>query len=230
MSRSRYDELHDRFEPILTGKSGTRYERLAAMVWKALHEQNIVVHDVRLMGDSQVSHQIDVKMDLNGARHRTVMECKDFDVGGAKVRLGVVRDFRSVLEDTAADEGIVVTCTGFTRNARKYAKAKSIKLMVLRLFEGADMDGRIQTVRLSVRMRGATDLTVEGRYGRRRCCDFSEAVDSGGLWKRIHALEPRRVRSRQRDYPVQPLSGRSGEQAGKAGAAKHWQLARADRP
>jgi hypothetical protein len=161
MSRSRYDELHDRFEPILTGKSGTRYERLAAMVWKALHEQNIVVHDVRLMGDSEVSHQIDVKMDRDGAPCRTLIECKDFDVAGAKVGLGILRDFRSVMEDTDADEGVVVTCNGFTRDARKYAKAKSIKLMVLRLFEDADMDGRIQTIALSVRMRGVTDLIVE---------------------------------------------------------------------
>lgn len=35
MARSRYDGLHDRFDPIKTGKAGTRYERLAAMVLKA---------------------------------------------------------------------------------------------------------------------------------------------------------------------------------------------------
>ncbi len=59
-SRSRYDELHDKYEAILTTKSGTRYERLAAMVFKALHECNVVIHDVSLTGESEVPHQIDV--------------------------------------------------------------------------------------------------------------------------------------------------------------------------
>jgi hypothetical protein len=38
MSRSRYDELHDKYDTILTTKSGTRYERLAAIVFKELEE------------------------------------------------------------------------------------------------------------------------------------------------------------------------------------------------
>jgi hypothetical protein len=58
MSRSRYDELHDKYDAT---KSGTRYERLAAMVFKVLEESTAVIHDVSLLGESDVSHQIDVQ-------------------------------------------------------------------------------------------------------------------------------------------------------------------------
>ncbi len=71
-ARSRYDELHDRFDPIKTGKAGTRYERLTAMVLKALHRENVVIHDMRLIGDSEVKHQIDVHIEMNGADRQVI--------------------------------------------------------------------------------------------------------------------------------------------------------------
>lgn len=52
MDRTQYDELHDRFFSILSSNEGTRYERLAAVVLKALHEQNSAIHDFKLRGDS----------------------------------------------------------------------------------------------------------------------------------------------------------------------------------
>jgi hypothetical protein len=133
--RSRYDELHDRYHTIRTTKAGTRYEVLAAFVFKALEERDAVIHDLSLMGDSEVAHQIDVSVEKNGIKRRVLLECKDDNLSGDKVGLGILRDFRSVLEDTKADEGIVVACNGFTKDAQKYAKAKGIKLVVLRAFE-----------------------------------------------------------------------------------------------
>jgi hypothetical protein len=144
--RSRYDELHDRYNTILTTKGGTRYEILAAFVFKALEEQDTVIHDLRLTGESDVAHQIDALVERNGVQRRMLIECKDFDISGEKIGLDIIRNFRSVLEDTKADEGVVVTCNGFTTDALKYAKAKGIKLLVLRAFEQADMPGRIKTV------------------------------------------------------------------------------------
>jgi hypothetical protein len=144
--RSRYDELHDRYNTILTTKGGTRYEILAAFVFNALEEHDTVIHDVSLVGESDVAHQIDVLVERNGVRRRVLIECKDFDISGEKIGLNIIRNFRSVLEDMAADEGIIVTCNGFTTDGQKYAKAKRIKLVVLRAFEQADMVGRIKTV------------------------------------------------------------------------------------
>jgi hypothetical protein len=144
--RSRYDELHDRYHAILTTKAGTRYERLAALVFKILETRNVVIHDLKLIGDSTVAHQIDVSIEVDGKQRRLIIECKDFDISGQKVGLDILRGFRSVIEDTKADEGIVLTCTGYTKDAQKYAKAKNIKLSVLRKIQGEDLEGLIQNI------------------------------------------------------------------------------------
>ena len=144
--RSRYDELHDRYHAILSTKAGTRYERLPGLVFKILEDRNVVIHDLRLVGDSSVAHQIDVSIESAGKRRRVIIECKDFDLSGQKVGLDILRSFRSVLEDANAEEGIVLTCTGYTRDAQKYAKAKRIKLAVLREIRAEDLEGIIQTV------------------------------------------------------------------------------------
>jgi hypothetical protein len=150
-SRSHYDELHDKYTKILTTKAGTRYERLAAMVFKILEDKNAVIHDLALTGeDPDVKHQIDVTVEIAGTKRRVIIECKDFDISGEKVGLGLVRNFRSVIEDTDADEGIIITCSGFTADAAKYARSKGIKLVVLRLFETRDMNGRIAKIILGV--------------------------------------------------------------------------------
>jgi hypothetical protein len=153
--KSVYDKLHDRFNPILTSKSGTRYERLAAMVWKILNQSNCVIHDVKLRGNAQeVKHQIDVSITDNGRKRRVLIECKDFDVAAKPVGLDIIRSFRSVIEDTGSPEGIVLTCEGYTKPARAYAKNKGIRLVILRRFTPADMKGRVGraiiTVTLSV--------------------------------------------------------------------------------
>jgi hypothetical protein len=159
-TRSRYDELHDRYHAILTTKAGTRYEMLAALVFKALEEKNTVIHDIKLVGASDVAHQIDVTVETNGSKRRVVIECKDYDISGDKIGLDIIRSFRSVLEDTDADEGIVITCNGFTSEAQKFAKAKDIKLVILRKFEEADMQGRIKTVVVNLIVQAPKAPTV----------------------------------------------------------------------
>lgn len=145
---SKYDALHDKYHTSATRKPGTKYERLAAFVFKMLEEKDTVIHDIRLTGsDQDVKHQIDVTVERRcGRKRRLLIECKDFDASAKKVGIGIVRDFRSVLEDTRADEGIILTCNGFTSQARKYAKSKDIKLCILRAFEESDMKNRINKI------------------------------------------------------------------------------------
>ena len=76
MSRSRYDELHDRYFEIRTTKSGTRYERLAAFVFKALDNNDVVIHDLKLLGETGVEHQIDVIIEINGVQKRILIELR----------------------------------------------------------------------------------------------------------------------------------------------------------
>jgi hypothetical protein len=148
--RSRYDDLHDKYTSLLTSKAGTRYERLSAIVFKVLNGNNVVVHDVRLLGDSEVSHQIDVRIEIDGRARRVILECKDFDLSGRKVGLDVVRNFWAVADDTKPDDAIVLTCTGFTSQAAKYAKAKGMKLAVMRAFEEADWEGRFRCINVTL--------------------------------------------------------------------------------
>lgn len=150
MSKSRYDDLHDKYSSILTTKSGTRYERLAAMVFKILEKRSVVIHDLSLIGETDVAHQIDVQVSLENERRHVIVECKDFDVSGDKVGLSIVRNFWSVIEDTKADEGIIITCNGFTSEAAKYAKAKNIKLAVIRAHQEKDWDGFIKKIVLNM--------------------------------------------------------------------------------
>ena len=147
--RSRYDELHDRYSKISSTKSGTRYERLAAFVFKALEQSGTVIHDFELRGESGAPHQIDVTIERSGKRQRTLVECKDFDISGDKVGLPVIRNFYGVIaEINPPPEAYVVTCNGFTKNAELYAKSKQIGLVVLREFRESDWEGRLRQINI----------------------------------------------------------------------------------
>jgi hypothetical protein len=158
-NRSRFDDLHDAYDPFRPGKAGTRYERLAAIVLKALRENATVVHDLRLVGTSEVKHQIDVTIESQGKRKRVLIECKDFDVSGDLVGLGIIRDFFGVVEDVKPDAAIVMTCNGFTEEARTYAKAKKIKLAVLRTPHDDDWRRRPRSIVATVSL-GIVELAA----------------------------------------------------------------------
>ena len=132
-------------------------------MFKILEESEVVIHDLKLVGDSSVAHQIDVSIENAGRRRRVIIECKDFDLSGQKVGLDILRNFRSVMEDTKAEEGIVLTCTGYTQNAQKYAKAKGIKLAVLREIRAEDFEGTIQTVVVKVYVQSQRNHATELR-------------------------------------------------------------------
>ncbi|MCG2642698.1 restriction endonuclease [Bradyrhizobium sp. GCM10023182] len=188
--RSKYDELHDRYHAILSTKAGTRYEMLAAMVFKSLEDKNTVIHHLQLTGDSDVPHQIDVSIEKNGKAWRVIIECKDFDISGDKVGLDIVRNFRSVVEDTNADEAIIVTCTGYTRDAQKYAKAKNIKLAVLRGAEERDMEGRIKTVVVNLHIQSAKNHSMTMNMSEANRDLFAAECLRVGITGGIHIMHP----------------------------------------
>ena len=146
MGRSRYDELHDRYTAITTTKAGTRYERLAALMFKCLNDRHVIIHDLKLLGETGVAHQIDVQIEVDGRLRRLVVVCKDFDTSGEMVGLDIVRNFWAVMDDTKPDQGIIVTCNDFTEDARIYAKGKGIKLATLRLFREAGWENRVRII------------------------------------------------------------------------------------
>lgn len=159
--RSRYDEIHDRYLPDAGRKAGTRYERLMAVVQAGLESASAVVHDSRLRGNvSDEPHQIDVLIEDQAGRRRVLIECKDFDIRGSAVGIGIVRDFHGVVADLQPDEAWIVSCNGFTKPARRWAKAFGIKLATLREFRETDWEGRVRTIIVNLVVRGWRDLSL----------------------------------------------------------------------
>lgn len=156
---SRYDEIHDEYFSADIKKAGTRYERLAAAVQRLLEDDEAtVVHDLKLVGDSDVAHQIDVTVERGGATKRVLIECKDFDISGSKVGLDIVRSFWGVVDDIKPDSALIVSTEGFTKDAVKYAKAKGISLRVFREYTTQDDCGRIHEVRLDFEFNWAQNF------------------------------------------------------------------------
>ncbi len=137
---SSLDLIYDQLVAEERRKTGTKFERLAAIAFAAL-DGRTTVHDLRLRGASGVRHQIDVT--VGDDRRRLLVECKQYD---GKVGLSVVRDFWAVVDDVVPDEAFVVTTVGFTRDAIRFAEAKGLKLAVLRQATNADLEGRITSV------------------------------------------------------------------------------------
>ena len=186
--RSRYDELHDQYTAIQTTKRGTRYERLAAVVFAALDKTSVVIHDLKVVGaDTGVSHQIDVHIESNGRARHILIECKDFDVSGNPVGLGIVRDFWGVVDDVHPHESWIITCNDFTSDARRYAKGKGIKLATLRAFADADWEDRVQTIIVTMDfVYVATDrpdvrIRLSDEDDVRFAEDFARAWPTGGV-------------------------------------------------
>lgn len=130
-------------------KSGTKYERLAAIVFKILDEGSVVTHDVRLRGDAKKSlHQIDVSVQRAGTVRRLVIECRD--KADAPIRLGAVRDFKGAVIQLDADAVLLAT-TRFTKPAQVYGDEEGIQLGTLKPFDpDTDWEGRVQRIVLHV--------------------------------------------------------------------------------
>lgn len=75
---SNAEVIYDRLVADEKLKNGTKYERLAAIIFKALDASSSVVHDVRLVGDGKKTrHQIDVHIERenDSSPSRVLVEC-----------------------------------------------------------------------------------------------------------------------------------------------------------
>lgn len=185
---STYDKLFNKYFSKDIAKSGTKYEILAALVLKHLTDAGKVIHDIRLRGDSTIKHQIDVLFEDNGSKKRILIECKDFDISNEPVGLGIVRDFSAVVDDVKPDEAFIFTCNDFTREAKKFAKYKKIKLAILRNFTESDKEGRIQKIVLRFHILNSTSPRVETameeqHYPKLQADLDAEKLNPTVLWK-----------------------------------------------
>lgn len=128
-------------------RAGNAYERLAAVVFRILEEE-VTVTDMRLTGSSGVAHQIDVSIEKNGRPHRVIVECKDYT---APIGLDLVRSFFGVVEDVKPNAAFMVTTNRFTKDAKKFAANKGIRLAVLKVpKKESDLDGLVLKVHINL--------------------------------------------------------------------------------
>ncbi|WP_405131670.1 restriction endonuclease [Paenibacillus sp. FSL H8-0317] len=129
-------------------KNGSKYERLAAVVYKVIDESDSVIHDLRLRGDGKTAqHQIDVTIEKSGISKRVLIECKEYN---KVIGIGIIRDFFGAIAQIKPDEAFVVTTVGYTKGAINLAKDEGIKLAILREAEDSDWDGLIRTIVLNM--------------------------------------------------------------------------------
>lgn len=127
-------------------KNGTKYERLTAVVFKALDTSDVVIHDLTLRGNGKnTPHQIDVTIERANVSKRVLIECKDYD---AKVGISIVRDFFGAVSQIKPDEAFVVTTEGYTKGARSFAEEEGIKLTILREFKDEDWNDRVREIHI----------------------------------------------------------------------------------
>ncbi|MCI3938591.1 restriction endonuclease [Chryseobacterium aahli] len=120
------------------------YEDITKYIYETLGKQyNITIegygHSCKIIGASGVSHQIDVlTSESDGLKtYQTAIECKYLK---KKVDKDVVMKLRSIMDDCNIQRGIIVSRSGFTPDAKKFAEHKAVKIVQLREVSEKDQD------------------------------------------------------------------------------------------
>lgn len=131
-----------------------QYEQLTQAVYQAILQKEGVVnvqveHDVRVVGRSGVSHQIDVLWQFKqaGIEHAVMIECKNY---ARSLTIEKVRNFYAVIQDIGNAQGLMVTKTGYQSGAADLAKFYGIGLKLLRKPTDDDWAGRIRDIHLDI--------------------------------------------------------------------------------
>jgi hypothetical protein len=105
----------------------------------------------------EAQHQIDVSAtDRSGRRRRVIVEARDRK---DPVGLGQVRDFFGVIHQLRPDHAWIVSVSGFTDDAEKYARDQGIGLALLRPAT-PDEDNRIKAIHVKLAMRAMGTPTI----------------------------------------------------------------------
>ena len=105
--------------------------------------------DCKVMGKSGVNHQIDVLTSHRAGPHsyKTAIECKYWK---DKVQKDTITKLSEILEDAKIEKGILVSKSGFTQDAVKFAEYKNISLVELREPTDADWKGRVRDIVINI--------------------------------------------------------------------------------
>ncbi|WP_329468967.1 restriction endonuclease [Exiguobacterium sp. 9-2] len=144
---SKMDTIYDRYVTEEKLKNGTKYEKLAAIIFKILNEDNndVVLHDLKLSGEGKnAQHQIDVVIEKKeGPKRRVLIECKDYS---ETIGIDIVRNFYGVIHQIKPDKSIIITTKGYTQPAKDFANDENIQLVILKEFENQDWENKVQEI------------------------------------------------------------------------------------
>lgn len=118
------------------------YEAITKYIYETLGKKSGVTilgygNDCKVKGKSGVYHQIDVLTSHSDGIHgyRTAIECKYLK---KKVTKDVIMKVLSIIQDAQIEKGIIVSKSGFTKDAFDFARASNIGLVELREAEDKD--------------------------------------------------------------------------------------------
>ena len=105
----------------------------------------------KVQGKSGVSHQIDVLASHSDGvdEYRTAIECKYWE---KKVDKDPIAKLSAILDDTQIEKGVVVSQSGFTSDAKAFARSRNISLVELRSPLDADWEGLIKDIHIDLRI------------------------------------------------------------------------------
>jgi hypothetical protein len=122
-------------ESKLSKRSSVWYEQFVRDIHQSLMNQDSIVtirveHNVKIIGRSGASHQIDVfwQFEVAGQRYQTCVECKEYN---SKVKKSHVAAFAAILADIGNVNGIFVTTEGYQQGAKQFATDRHIRLLIL---------------------------------------------------------------------------------------------------
>ncbi len=123
----------------------TAYEIFIRDIYQQILNQgtveNIEVkHNQKIQGKSGATHQVDVYWQYKqfGETVSIAIECKRYS---KKINIGIIRNFKAVLDDLSCSKGIIVTTEGFQTGAIKFASSNNIGLKVIRPPKEEDLQG-----------------------------------------------------------------------------------------
>lgn len=135
------------------------YEKFTQEVYQTLVNTDVVnsinvKHNIRLVGKSGQTHQIDVywEYEIAGVLQCVAIECKNYN---KPVPVGKIRDFHSVISDLNNVAGVMVTKSGYQKGAKDYAAHYGINLKELRTpKQGEAIIGDVElSIKASIRHR-----------------------------------------------------------------------------
>lgn len=124
------DDLHGELFGFRPEKSGTAYERLAAVVLAVLGWEG-VRHDTRVRpAGRRTTHQLDITATRrDGSVRQLLVECKDWRKGVGKPTMDALVGVR---DQAGFDAAMAVTTKGFTRGAVNVAVDEDLAMVILR--------------------------------------------------------------------------------------------------